>query len=1143
MEENSKKRIADDLVSVISYIKTDIVTQYPTHRITSEYFLLSVLTKEESNAYRLIDKIMLSDSIASLKEYCVKYISEHMKKDAKLSEDTDWTLIYDDRFSEAIKNAFSKKNKPVNSADVLYQLFTTDDSIKSLFKLFGVTEVQIASVIQQKDITEDSNDEAPSVSNVPSTKEGYKKKKMSSFKYKKRGEKYTYNDVDKNLINLNDLAAAGNIDKVFYNDEVIQNIFEVLQKKYKNNVVLVGENGCGKTATVKHIANIIVDGQAPSPFARKRLMLLDFAKLLSNVGSAGNFESKIMSIISDAKKDGNYIFFVDNLQEILSDRYKYSPVDIEHILHTILDEKNIQFICTADYQCYKKCIESDSSFKRNLQTITLETPTIKKTINILNKIKWKIEKYHNVAFPDELIEKCVKLCKRYISNCVLPDTAIDAIDRIGSNIELSIKDSIEVAKIKQEIEDNQAEIGIYENKGYKDYDLYDSLTKKGIELQTKLSNIKKEERLNKKPIIVSEKDMENVISAMSGVPVSRLNTDELSKLKELNANIKKNVIGQDEAVDAVCNSIKKQKLGISNPNKPSVFLFAGSTGTGKTLLAKEIAKEVYGDEKHFIRLDMSEYSEKTSVTKLHGCFTPEMRVLMSDGTYKAIKDVRKGDKVITPFGHIREVNDCFEYDFKGILDTYDFHDSDGVIECTPNHKILIGKKPYGYHKENISFRYSDTVDVGDISVYPRYIDGIRDGHIGTAADFDVLTILYLCYGCVNKKDSTIVFAVKGTDTRIEERIKLALHDVGITQGISSCSYKGCHILKVVDSSMADKLGSSFGYSVKDKKINDDILLSDGHRAIVMELFNDGLIVSVTNRNIAEQIKLIMTMQSPTCDIVVRGGNSSLIHPCYGFKNDANLFVIGDNSYYYRTIKDKGYRYYDGKVYDLSINDDKCYIVNGMSVHNSSPGYVGYDKGGILTEAVKKNKYCVLLLDEIEKADGDVHNMFLQLFDEGRMTDNTGYVVDFKNVIIIMTSNVGAQEADNKGDGFGFNKRATTSIDVFKKALRKKFKPEFINRINNIVYFNKLGDKEIDEIIYLELEKLKKRLNNASYYLADDFIDDNLVSRIHSKIDSKKYGARSVIREIEREVEDRITNFILDNGIEKGHTFTKKEIFG
>lgn len=458
----------------------------------------------------------------------------------------------------------------------------------------------------------------------------------------------------------------------------------------------------------------------------------------------------------------------------------------------------------------------------------MEVPSLERSVKIVNNIKYKMENFHNVKYDDKIVEDCVKLCKRYITDNVLPDSAINVLDKVGAKISLNQKDSAKVSELKNKLKLNEIEKQKVDNLTYKDYDRYDELIRKEIQLKTQLSILEKEQNLNKVPYNVTDNDLRGTVSEMSGVSIQNLSINDLDKLKSINEHIKESVIGQDEAVDVVCNAIKKQKLGISNPNKPAVFLFTGSTGTGKTLLAKKIAQEVFGDENYLVRLDMSEYADKMSVSKLYG---------------------------------------------------------------------------------------------------------------------------------------------------------------------------------------------------------------------------------------------------------------------------------------------------------------------------AASGYVGYDNGGILTEAIKKKKHCVLLLDEIEKANEEVHNVFLQLFDDGRLTDNTGYVVDFKNVIIIMTSNVGAKEIDEKGDGIGFNKNTVDNNEnIIKKAIKRKFKPEFINRINKIVYFNKLSNDNLKDIVRLELKNFEKRLNNADYYLEDNFIVNDMIDKIYNKIEGNKYGARTIIRQIETDVEDIVTEYILNNNVSKNHIFTKKELY-
>lgn len=846
MNKLENKNITEELSSVMNYITNSLLKEYPSNKITPEYFLLSILCNEDCIAYQTINKIMFNETIEMLKSWYYQYISRNTSQITNNEQP-----ITDNLLQVAFKTAEEQSDgKAINSANILYSLLETDDIVKNSFRLLGVTEEQVKeNIVTIKDETiinekeeNDGNKELAVVKTVDNKLEKYKhnkqkeknndnthpSQKIKTFVMQKTKPKLSSNEVEKNLINLNVLASEGRVDEVFENDDIIFDIFTNLQKRYKNNVIVIGESGCGKTSTVKHIANMIINENVPKQFLKKKLVQLDFSSLLTGTGFRGSFENKFNNIVNDAKKDGNYIFFIDDIQSILNDKSKFGEVDIETMLDTILMEKNIQFICTASNKGYKNCIENNQSFKRRFQKITMDTPSIEKSFRIVNSIKYKIENYHNVKYSDKVVEDCVKLCKRYITDNVLPDSAINVLDKIGAKISLTQKDDIKVNELKNKLKLNDIEKQKVNELTYKDYDRYDELVRKEIQLKTQLSIIEKEQNLNKAAYEVSNDDLREAISEVSGVSIQNLSINDIDRLKGINERIKECVIGQDEAVDTVCNSIKKQKLGISNPDKPSVFLFTGSTGTGKTFLAKKIAKEVFGDDKYLVRLDMSEYSDKMSVNKLYG---------------------------------------------------------------------------------------------------------------------------------------------------------------------------------------------------------------------------------------------------------------------------------------------------------------------------AASGYVGYDNGGILTEAIKKNKHCVLLLDEIEKANEEVHNVFLQLFDDGRLTDNTGCVVDFKNVIIIMTSNVGAKEVDEKGDGIGFNKNMTDNNEnIIKKSIKRKFKPEFINRINKIIYFNKLSNNSLKDIVKLELQNFEKRLNNADYYLEDNFIDNDMIDKIYNKIDGNKYGARTIIRQIETDVEDVVTEYILNNNVSKNHIFTKKELY-
>lgn len=817
MNEINEEKFSSEFSEILEKIKANILKSSFSKLITPEYFMKEILMNNKCAAYKIIDKIMFSNTINRL----IKWYSEADASNRGKKEVKDDELKFDHRMIKAISEAIIENNE-ITSSDVMYQLVKNDTLIGNSFKLFGVDDKQIQTAIEIENYIKTKQD------NVVKDSKSVKEKQTNSvIKISNKAKQKTLiNEVEKNLTNLNALAADGKINESYENDELIFDIFSNLQKKNKNNVILVGDSGCGKTCVVEHIANLIVREETPKQFYNKILVKLDFNNLLYGTGFRGSLESKFNGIISDAKKNGNYIFFIDDIHRPLGDIAKYNGIDTEGMLLTLLSEPKIKLICTTNHKGYKNCIEGKEQLKRRFQKIIMETPSVEKTISILNKIKYGIEQYHNVKFDDNIIRECVKLSKRFISDSSLPDSCINVIDKIGAVLSLKEKEDKNVTDIKDKLFKIQQAKNEIDNMPNKNYDIVDELTRDEIKLKSELKIAEKNESLSKIPHQVNENELKEVISSVSGVTIQDLEENELIKLKNINNEIKKNVIGQDKAVDTICNAIKKKKLGISNQNKPAVFLFAGKTGTGKTLLAKQIAKEVYGDEKYLVRLDMSEYSEKTSVTKLYG---------------------------------------------------------------------------------------------------------------------------------------------------------------------------------------------------------------------------------------------------------------------------------------------------------------------------SSAGYVGYDNGGILTEAVKKNKNCVLLLDEIEKANEEVYNVFLQLFDEGRLTDNTGYVVDFKNVIIIMTSNVGAKEIEENGNGIGFNKNNNISSDTFRKAIKKKFKPEFINRINKIIYFNDLNEIDIKSIIKLEIEKLENRLNDAEYYINEDFYSDKVINLFYEKVQNEHYGARSIIRLIETEIEDKIVDIILNKNISKGYIFNVNEV--
>lgn len=840
----AEKKFTNELKQTFDYIKNTILKEYDCDKISTEYFIISILENEYSVGNKVLSKVMLHDSIENTKVHFYQWLSQNAKSFGGKKE-------YDDIFEKSIKKAKTlateQKSKTINSGHVLVSIFSNNTNINKYFRGIGVTIGQINTQVieetnniieEERKLNEEKYINETPVKHIKKSKVKEQTNKVETIvddgqnmliktAISQHTNKFPMGECEKYFINLNNKATNSQIDNIYGNDKIYDEIFSTLAKRNKNNVIIVGKSGVGKTATVRNLANRIVNGNVPKSFKDKILLEIDFNTLFSGTAMRGALEARIKSIISDARSKGNYIFFIDSISSVLSSNFNAS--DLEAFIESVMEERNIMLICTCSEKGYTKEISDYPEWDRYFEKINLEEPNNEDCIEILKYHASKLEYFHNVKYDENVFDVCIKYSKRYITERNLPDSAIDILDKTGAKLSLSEVESDNIKSTREKLfKIRKEKEHLKYSSSKKDYKKIDKLEKEEIELQTILDFAIKSYNLEKQPFVVTENDIKECIAEKTGIELKNLSVDDKDKLKGLNDRIKNIVIGQDEAVDTVCKAIKRQRVGISNPNKPIVFLMAGSTGVGKSYLAKTIAKEVFGSEKKLVRLDMAEYS--TSM-----------------------------------------------------------------------------------------------------------------------------------------------------------------------------------------------------------------------------------------------------------------GTSSLI--------------------------------------------------------GSGKGYIGFESGGILTEAIKKKKHCVLLLDEIEKAHEEVHNLFLTLFDEGRLTDNKGVTVDFKNVIIIMTSNIGAKELEERGNGIGFVKNTEElKKEIIEKEIKKKFKPEFINRIDKIVYFNKLTEENIKYIIKLELNKVKQRIEDIGYHLTDEVLENVFLPIIYNNVYNKRnMGARPILREIQVELEDKITDFIIDNNIEKGHIFTKEEL--
>jgi ATP-dependent Clp protease ATP-binding subunit ClpC len=640
--------------------------------------------------------------------------------------------------------------------------------------------------------------------------------KDGDYSSKGKGDTPVLNNFAKDLVKL---AEEGKLDPVVGRDREITRIAQILSRRKKNNPIIIGEPGCGKTAIVEGLALKILNGECPRNLMDKRIMSLDMTSIVAGTKYRGQFEERMKVIIEELQSAPNIILFIDEIHQIVGAGNSSGSLDASNIFKPALARGEIQCIGATTLDEYRKNFEKDGALERRFQKVIVDPSTKEETLQILINVKEKYENYHKVSYSDEVMKLCVDLAERYITDREFPDKAFDIIDEVGarSQVEIKMPQIIEDLKLQaQQIKKQKIEVVKTQN-----YELAADLRDKETKILDRLDDEKKKfefDLLNKKKEVSVELVYE-VVSNMTKIPVSKMNSDETNKLSSLDENLSSKVIGQKEAVSKIAKAIRRNRLGIKDPSKPiGSFIFLGSTGVGKTYLAKQLAKEIFGSEENLIRVDMSEFQEKHTISRLIG---------------------------------------------------------------------------------------------------------------------------------------------------------------------------------------------------------------------------------------------------------------------------------------------------------------------------SPPGYVGYDEGGQLTEQVKNKPYSVILFDEIEKANKDVFSTLLQVLDDGHLTDGLGRKINFKNCVIIMTSNIGVRKFQDFGTGVGFKTVTNTYIeeeqkrDILKKELQKFFAPEFLNRIDEVIVFNTLKEEEVKQIVSLEINKLISRLKGLNYNIS---CDDKVLELISKVGFDETYGARPIKRAIQDKIEDFISEEVLNGKI-------------
>ena len=821
MDENFSPKVRD----VITFSKEEAL-RLGHDFIGTEHLLLGLLRKGDGKAVEIltafdVDLELLRKKLEQLNPTNPAVGLSNSKKSLHLTRQAE----------KALKTTFLEaklyQSEAIDTAHLLLCILRNEnDPTTKLIQKYNVNYDEAKSLYKQLHIdNSDADNYTDPVSEAPSDDEfgGEKQNPFESTQRSKSQKKSKTPVLDNFGRDLTGLALAGKLDPVVGRHKEIERVSQILSRRKKNNPMLIGEPGVGKSAIAEGLALRIVDRKVSRILFDKRIVSLDLASLVAGTKYRGQFEERMKALMNELEKNDDIILFIDEIHTIVGAGGATGSLDASNMLKPALARGEIQCIGATTLDEYRTNIEKDGALERRFQKIIVDPTSVEETIQILHNIKGKYEEHHNVDFTDEAIEACVKLTNRYMTDRYLPDKAIDALDEAGSRIHIT---NIVVPKQVLDLE-KQLEL-IKEKKtqavNRQKYEEAAKLRDDEKNFESALASAQKQweddSKQNRK--IVTEDNVAEVVSMMTGIPVNRVAEAESHRLHELPALIKGKIIGQDVAVQKVVKAIQRNRVGLKDPNKPiGSFIFLGQTGVGKTQLAKVLAKELFDSEDSLIRIDMSEYMEKFAISRLIG---------------------------------------------------------------------------------------------------------------------------------------------------------------------------------------------------------------------------------------------------------------------------------------------------------------------------APPGYVGYEEGGQLTEKVRRKPYSVILLDEIEKAHPDVFNMLLQILDDGFITDSLGRKIDFRNTIIIMTSNIGARQLKDFGSGVGFGTAAKSAQadehakSVIESALKKTFAPEFLNRIDDVIVFNALEREDIHAIIDIELSKLLGRISGLGYTL---ILSDKAKDFIADKGFDKKYGARPLKRAIQKYIEDSLAEEIVNSKLDEG----------
>ena len=810
-------KFSNDMASVFNFSREE-AERTECDNVSPEHLLLGMLRQNVSKTTRLMHQVQ--PDLLSLKRHLEKMVRE--KKVGVVPDKNAMELNRDATrlMRLSILEARAQHSDEVDTEHLLKAMLKDQGSpIQQILEEHGLTRENLYGDVKSGYSHTDDEDEKDGED------DGFEMsgpaENDSPTLTKKKTSKTGTPVLDNFCTDLTEKARKGDLDPVVGRDKEMERVAQILSRRKKNNPILIGEPGVGKSAIVEGLAQRIIERKVARQLWGKRVHTLDMAALVAGTKFRGQFEERVRNLLMELEKNPDIIIYIDEIHTIIGAGGSQGSMDAANMLKPALARGQMQCIGATTIDEFRKTIEKDGALDRRFQKIMVAPTTAEETLQILHRLKPAYEKHHKVHYTDEALEACVQLTQRYISDRAFPDKAIDAMDESGARMHISnIPTSTEMDKLEEELRsiEERKNMAIKAQNYEAAADLRDELQMKSEQLEQLQQAWVEQQEQNRTE--VTGETVAQIVSIMTGIPAHRIGSEENLRLRMLDKNLQGNVIGQDDAVRKVVRAIQRSRVGLKDPNRPiGTFLFVGPTGVGKTYLTKRLAVEMFGSEASLIRIDMSEYGEKHTVSRMMG---------------------------------------------------------------------------------------------------------------------------------------------------------------------------------------------------------------------------------------------------------------------------------------------------------------------------APPGYVGYEEGGQLTERVRRKPYSIVLLDEIEKAHPDVFNILLQVMDEGRLTDGNGTTIDFRNTIIIMTSNSGTRQIKDFGTGIGFQstptdeERKQQTRSIVEKVLKKQFAPEFLNRLDDIIYFDQLSREDIQKIADIELKPLLRRISEMGYTLE---ISDSTKQQIVAEGYDVQYGARPLRRAIQHIIEDPVCEMILEERIE------------